>query len=55
MYTLGSVCGIVAPLVFGGAADGLGVAASLLLVAATVLLTLPLLWPLGRALGALAG
>ena len=54
MYTLGSLCGIVAPLVFGVAADGLGVAASLLLVAATVLITLPLLWPLGRALGALA-
>lgn len=52
IYTLGSVCGIVAPLAYGATADAIGLEAALLIVALVVLGTLPLLGPLGRALAA---
>jgi FSR family fosmidomycin resistance protein-like MFS transporter len=42
IYTLGSTCGIVAPLAYGLLADSLGIDRSLTLAALLVLLTLPL-------------
>jgi MFS family permease len=41
-YTVGSVCGIVAPLAFGMVGDRLGVQAAIAALGATILLTLPL-------------
>lgn len=52
IYTLGSVCGIVAPLVYGATADLAGLSTMLLIVATVVLFTLPLLPVLSRALAA---
>lgn len=48
IYTVGSMCGIVSPLVFGAIADGFGVNVALLCIAVAVCATLPLL-PLLRA------
>ena len=50
MYTLGSVCGLIAPLAFGLLADSAGVAATMAAVALLVLLTLPFCLVLGPAL-----
>ncbi|MCP5155880.1 MAG: MFS transporter [Ectothiorhodospiraceae bacterium] len=50
IYTLGSVCGIVAPLVYGASADLVGLSTTLVVVAGVVLVTLPLLPTLARAL-----
>jgi len=41
-YTVGSVCGIVAPLAFGLLGDRFGVGAAIAALCATILLTLPL-------------
>jgi MFS-type transporter involved in bile tolerance (Atg22 family) len=41
-YTVGSVCGIVAPLAFGLLGDRLGVEVAIAALGGTVLLTLPL-------------
>ncbi|MCB1742332.1 MAG: MFS transporter [Gammaproteobacteria bacterium] len=49
VYTLGSVCGIVAPLAYGALADAIGVQQSMLIAALTILLTLPLCIPLSTA------
>jgi FSR family fosmidomycin resistance protein-like MFS transporter len=46
--TIGS--GAIAPILYGWCGDGLGVTNMLLLIAAVVLLTLPLAWRLDRAL-----
>ncbi|MFT5449967.1 MAG: FSR family fosmidomycin resistance protein-like MFS transporter [Gammaproteobacteria bacterium] len=53
IYTLGSVCGIVSPLVFGAIADQFGVSVSMILIGVGVCATLPLLPMLSRALRAL--
>ncbi len=49
-YTLGSICGLVAPLVFGVIGDALGVSASIALIGLLVFLTLPLCLMLKPAL-----
>jgi len=41
-YTLGSTCGVVAPLVYGLIGDAIGIKPTIALVAAVVLITLPL-------------
>jgi len=50
MYTLGSACGLVAPLGFGLLADTAGIPITMVVLAAMVLLTLPLCLVLGPAL-----
>jgi MFS family permease len=50
MYTLGSACGLIAPLAFGILADTWGIPATMVVLAAMVLLTLPLCFVLGPAL-----
>ena len=50
-YTLTIGAGAVAPLVFGYAGDYLGVSEAMTLIAATVLVTLPLAWCLRKATG----
>ena len=52
MYTLGSICGLVAPLAYGLLADYAGVPVTMTVVALVVLLTLPLCLVLGPALDA---
>jgi MFS transporter, FSR family, fosmidomycin resistance protein len=51
-YTLGIGSGASAPFVLGLVSDRIGVPGALALLAALVLLTLPLILPLRRALGA---
>ncbi|MGA0025289.1 MAG: MFS transporter, partial [Burkholderiales bacterium] len=41
-YTLGSICGIAAPLAYGLAGDHLGVQTAIAIMGVAVLLTLPL-------------
>lgn len=48
-YTVGSVCGIAAPLAFGLLGDRLGVQAAIGALGVTILLTLPLVMVLGGA------
>jgi len=50
MYTLGSVCGIVSPLLFGALADRFGVSFTMAIIGIGVCLTLPPLPMLSRAL-----
>ena len=50
MYTLGSACGLIAPLAYGVLADGIGIPVTMMIMAAVVLLTLPLCLVLGPAL-----
>jgi FSR family fosmidomycin resistance protein-like MFS transporter len=50
IYTLGSTAGLIAPLVFGLLADHSGVTTTMIVVAAVVLLTVPLCGTLARAL-----
>lgn len=54
IYTLGSVCGIVSPLMFGALADWFGVQVTMLLIGLVVCATLPLLPMLSRALRSLS-
>ena len=51
-YTLGSICGIAAPLVYGMIGDLAGVEMALLVLGCAVLLTLPLCLALRSAIGA---
>jgi len=50
MYTLGSACGLIAPLAYGVLADVIGISATMAILAGVVLLTLPLCLILGPAL-----
>jgi MFS family permease len=50
MYTLGSVCGLVAPLAYGMLADYAGITVTMAIVGGVVLLTLPLCFILAPAL-----
>lgn len=50
IYTLGSAAGLIAPLVFGLLADHSGVTTTMIVVAAVVLLTVPLCGTLARSL-----
>lgn len=50
MYTLGSACGLIAPLAYGVLADVLGIPVTMAVLAGVVLLTLPLCLILGPAL-----
>ena len=50
MYTLGSACGLVAPLIFGVLADTIGIPVTMMILAGFVMLTLPLCLILGPAL-----
>jgi hypothetical protein len=50
MYTLGSTCGLVAPLAFGILADTAGIPVTMVVLAGMILLTLPLCFVLGPAL-----
>lgn len=50
IYTLGSVCGIVSPLLFGAIADHFSVSITMILIGLGVCATLPLLPMLSRAL-----
>jgi len=50
MYTLGSVCGLVAPLAYGALADYAGITVTMMTVGSIVLLTLPFCLVLGPAL-----
>jgi FSR family fosmidomycin resistance protein-like MFS transporter len=50
MYTLGSICGLFAPLAYGLLADHAGVATTMAVIGCVVLLTLPLCLVLGPAL-----
>lgn len=52
MYTLGSACGLIAPLAFGILADTSGIPLTMVVLAGMVLLTLPLCLVLGPALTA---
>jgi FSR family fosmidomycin resistance protein-like MFS transporter len=54
IYTLGSVCGIVSPLLFGALADRFGVSVTMMLIGIAVCATLPLLPMLSGALRSLA-
>ena len=51
-YTLGSTCGVVAPLAYGLLADSIGIQTTLAVVAVVVFLTVPLAMLLRPALGA---
>lgn len=53
IYTLGSVCGIAGPVLFGLLADAIGVSETLLLVGAAALFTLPICGLLSGALATL--
>jgi MFS family permease len=53
-YTLGSTCGVAAPLLFGVAGDLVGMQATMGIIAATVFLTLPLCLALKPALARVA-
>lgn len=55
IYTLGSCCGVVAPIAFGLLADHAGVATTLAAAGGMVLLTLPLCLILGPALAGAGG
>jgi MFS transporter, FSR family, fosmidomycin resistance protein len=55
MYTLGSACGLVAPLAFGLLADHAGIPVTMVVLATMVLLTLPLCLVLGPALTTVDG
>jgi MFS family permease len=55
MYTLGSACGLVAPLAFGFLADHSGIPVTMVVLSVVVLLTLPLCLVLGPALTAVDG
>lgn len=50
MYTLGSACGLIAPLIYGVLADVIGIPVTMAILAGVVLLTLPLCLILGPAL-----
>jgi MFS family permease len=50
MYTLGSACGLIAPLAYGVLADQIGIPVTMIALAGVVLLTLPLCLVLGPAL-----
>lgn len=50
IYTLGSICGIVAPLVYGHLADITSITTTMFVVAGVVLLTVPLCGPLALSL-----
>jgi MFS transporter, FSR family, fosmidomycin resistance protein len=50
MYTLGSACGLIAPLAYGVLADSIGIPVTMTILAGVVLLTLPLCLILGPAL-----
>jgi FSR family fosmidomycin resistance protein-like MFS transporter len=50
IYTLGSVCGLIAPLAYGYLADVTSVTTTMLTAAAVVLLTVPLCAPLALSL-----
>ena len=50
-YTVGSICGIVAPLIYGMVGDLAGVETAILAVGGAVLLTLPLCLALRSAIG----
>ncbi|MBL25214.1 MAG: MFS transporter [Rhodospirillaceae bacterium] len=50
IYTLGSVCGIVAPLVYGLLSDWTSITTAMVVIAGVVLLTVPLCGPLAVAL-----
>ncbi len=50
MYTLGSACGLIAPLAYGLLADSIGIPVTMTILAGVVLLTLPLCLVLGPAL-----
>lgn len=50
MYTLGSACGLIAPLAYGLLADSIGIPVTMVTLAGVVLLTLPLCLVLGPAL-----
>jgi fucose permease len=52
LYTLGSICGLVAPLAYGLLADFAGVAVTMTVIGIVVLFTLPLCFVLGPALDA---
>ncbi len=52
MYTLGSACGLIAPLAFGFIADTSGIPVTMVVLSVVVLLTLPLCLVLGPALSA---
>ena len=51
-YTLGSICGIAAPLIYGMIGDLAGVETAILVLGCAVLLTLPLCLALRSAIGA---
>jgi MFS family permease len=55
MYTLGSACGLIAPLGFGLLADYSGIPVTMVVLSVVVLLTLPLCLVLGPALTAVDG
>jgi MFS family permease len=50
MYTLGSACGLAAPLIYGILADVIGISMTMTILAGVVMLTLPLCLVLGPAL-----
>lgn len=50
MYTLGSACGLAAPLIYGILADVIGIPMTMTILAGVVMLTLPLCLILGPAL-----
>ena len=50
MYTLGSTCGLIAPLVYGYLADVFSIETTMMVLSIVVLLTLPLCLILGPAL-----
>jgi FSR family fosmidomycin resistance protein-like MFS transporter len=50
MYTLGSACGLIAPLAYGVLADVIGIPLTMAILAGVVMLTLPLCLILGPAL-----
>lgn len=50
MYTLGSACGLIAPLAYGVLADVIGIPVTMAILAGVVMLTLPLCLILGPAL-----
>ncbi|MBM3344170.1 MAG: MFS transporter, partial [Betaproteobacteria bacterium] len=46
VYTVGAVCGLAAPLIFGVLGDAIGIEKAIFIAGVTVLLTLPLAWVL---------
>ena len=53
LYTLGSTCGLIAPLAYGALADWAGIGTTMTVIGCVVLLTLPLCLILGPALSGL--